>query len=95
MTDIFEGLEAPTDDELGEFDRLARETPYNVERLGTLSRLMIPRLVQEIRRLRKLDELTREREELRDERKARPEPGSFTEYTDGLERLRNARKGGA
>ena len=102
MTDIFEEAPAPTDDELEAFDAIARDVgprafSHPEFNFHNQARLMVPRLVKEIRRLRALVQLESEREQLRTERAQRAEPkGTFEGYDDAAKRLADAvRKGGS
>lgn len=96
MTSEIEHVPAPTEDELQEFESLALAAPVlpaseNAGALHNQFRLVVPRLIKEIRRLRDLDQLQREREQLHDEKRKRevvPPARHFTEYEDGIRRLR-------
>lgn len=100
MGDIFEGLAAPDEDELQEFDTIARYSPELAGAGGALrfhnqARLIIPRLVKEIRRLRVLVKLECEREQLRHEKRLRNYRSGeqWSEYDHGLEGLKAPRNG--
>lgn len=85
---------APSADELTEFETLALEAPKlsreeNAGALHNQFRLVVPRLVREIRRLRDLTQLQSEREKLQDEKAKRfaPKTVNVDDYTAGLSAL--------
>ena len=94
MVDRFDNVPAPDAGELDEFERLAIEAPQlspddNAGALHNQFRLVVPRLVKEIRRLRDLLKLEKEAEQLRDEKLQRTARGggSFAGYGEAADRM--------